>query len=299
MGQFDRIYFTFHVDCEPLSEKSPACGGPASWDISEKAIRKIREAFQSRGLLRAVTFMLTPEAAKTHADMMREWHSEGVNLGIQPNVPGFRYPTYEKDLGEYDEETQRRIITEATEDFESALGFRTSTYCACCGSKSPCTYRLLYEAGYREAFSPSPGRYILGRPDRCTEGVFPFPHWANDRHYLLPGTLPICVIPNCGDLSGGRDVKPRDLRSERPVSGDTHEVYRNVIDMAIELSGLMQAPVRSIVGPTHNTERMNIENVAYVLDYIREAVEHAGLELVPASPPEVRQALEDALPLSK
>jgi hypothetical protein len=295
----DKLYFTYFVDCEPLKEKSPRCGGPASWEVSERTVRSIRAVFQSRKLERALTFNLTPEAAKAHAPMWREWHEQGVNLGIQPNVPGFRYPQYACDLGEYDEATQRRIIQEATEDFASAIGFRPTSYCACCGSKSPVTLRLLYEAGYRQHISPSPGRYLPQRPDRCTIGLFPFPHWGNARHHLLPGNLPICIIACSSDFSSGRGKVPQDLRSEYPVSAETHEHYRRVIDWNIEVSSLIQAPVRAIVGATHNSERVNIPNVEFVLDYVQEAAQQAGLELVPASFPDIRAALEAALPIAQ
>ena len=298
MGDSNNIYFAYFVDCEPLAAKSPRCGGPGSWEVSERTVRNIRQSFESHGLLPAVTFNLTPEAAKAHADMMREWHGEGVNMGIQPNVPGFRYPKYENDLGEYDEATQRQIIAEATEDFETALGFRTDTYCACCGSKSPVTLRLLYEAGYRQYIAPAPGRYFPDRPDRCTEGDYPYPHWGSSQHHVLGGALPICVISCSGEMTGGRWARPRDLRSEEPVSEESRELYRTIIDWNIELSGLIQTPVRAIIGATHNSEKVNIPNLDYVLEYIQKATEREGLELVPASFPTIRGALEEALPLA-
>ena len=83
------------VDCERLREKSPGCEGPVSWEVSERTVRKMREVFRSRNLLRALTLNLTPGAAAAHSAMMREWHPEGKNIGIQPNVPGLRYPKYD------------------------------------------------------------------------------------------------------------------------------------------------------------------------------------------------------------
>jgi hypothetical protein len=298
MPAADEIYFVYFVDCEPLRERSPACGGPASWEVSERTVQGIRETFEAGGLRDALTFNLTPEAARAHAPLMRRWHEDGVHLGIQPNVPGFRYPAYEKDLGQYDEATQRRIIREATEDFEDAIGFRPTGYCACCGSKSPVTPRLLYEAGYRQYLSPAPGRYFPDRPDRASVGIFPYPHWGNERHHLVPGRLPICVIPCSGEMSGGRGVRPRDVRSEAPVGEETRELYRRIIDWNIELSGLIDAPVRAIVGATHNSEYVHLENVAYVLDYVREAVAREGLRLVPASYDQVSDALQAAAPVA-
>ena len=293
----DKVHFIFKVDCEPLRALSPMCGGPETWDESEAAVSAIREVFEVHGLRHALTFFPTPEAARAHAPMWREWMAEGVGLGIQPNVPGFRFPTYDKDLGQYDESTERQIIGEAIDDYSDALGFRPSSYVPCCGSRSPATARLLVEAGFRQMGSPSPGRYFPDRADRCNVGIFPFPHWGNSRHHLLPGWLPLCVVPNSSDLTGGRGVRPTDLRAEAAVGEETQARFRRIIDDAIELSGLIEAPVRTVVGNTHNTRFMHIENVAYVADYVREAVELAGLDLVPASFPDIREALEAALPL--
>jgi hypothetical protein len=293
----DRIYFAYKVNCEPLRARSPMCGGPETWDESELTIRAIRDVFETRGLRRALTFLPTPEAAQAHAPLWREWHAEGVGLGVQPNVPGFRFPTYEKDLGQYSEAMQRRIIAEAVDDFTQALGFRPESYVPCCGSRSAVTLRLLYEAGFRQMGTPAPGRYFPDRPDRCTVGVFPFPHWGNAAHHLVPGWLPLCIVPNSSDLSGGRGARPTDLRAEAPVGEATRARYRQIVDQAIEISGLIEAPVRTVVGNTHNTGFVHAENVAYVVDYVQEAVAQAGLQLVPASFPDIRAALETALPL--
>jgi hypothetical protein len=292
-----RLYFVFKVDCEPLKAQSPACGGPDSWEVSERIVHGIREIVEREGLRRALIFNLTPEAAQAHAPLWRAWHDEGIQFGIQPNVPGFRYPTYTQDLGQYDATMQRQIIAEASEDFQNALGVSTDTYSACCGSKSPATWRLLYEAGYRQTFSPVPGRYFADRPDRCTTGVFPYPHWANARHHLIAGTLPLCVVPHTGALAGGRDARPLDLRAEAPVDEETHAAFREIVDTHIELSGLVDAPVRAIVGNTHNTGRVHMENVAFVAKYVKEAASRAGLELIPATMPDVRAALMDATPV--
>ena len=297
MNLWRRLHFVFKVDCEPLRDRSPACGGPESWEVSERVVRDIRDVFETRGMRRALIFNLTPEAAAAHAPMWRTWHKEGVQLGIQPNIPGFRYPRYAKDLGEYGEDGQRQIIAEASADFEAALGFSTDTYSACCGSKSPVTLRLLYEAGYRQTFSPVPGRHFPDRADRCTVGVFPYPHWGNASNHLLPGSLPLCVVPHTGDVAGGYGARPADLRAEAPVSSETHALFRRIVDQHIELSALIQAPVRAVVGNTHNTGRVNLENVAFVVDYVVEAAARAGLELAPATMPEVRDALAQAVPL--
>jgi hypothetical protein len=294
----NKLYFTYLVDCEPIKEKSPRCGGPASWEVSERTIRNIHKVFAERDLLSALNFNLTPEAAKAHSSLWRAWHNEGMHFGLQPNVPGFRYPKYANDLGEYDEPTQRQIIAECLEDFESAVGFRTTTYLPCCGSRSTFTPRLLYEAGFKELVTSATGRWFPARPDRTHVGMFPFPFWANANHHIMGGCLPLCIIPVTGDLTCDPGKAPKDLRSEWPVGEETQALYRRIIDLNIALSGEIEAPVRTIIGCTHNTERVNLENVAYVVDYVVEATEKAGLELVPTYFPGIRSALEEAMPLS-
>ena len=47
MAESNKIYFSYFVDCEPLAAKSPRCGGPASWEVSERTVRAIRQSFES------------------------------------------------------------------------------------------------------------------------------------------------------------------------------------------------------------------------------------------------------------
>ena len=119
----DKLYFIYRVDCEPLAAKSPACGGPASWAVSERAILRYAEIFRARGLLHGLSFETTPEAGKEHRDLLLALHREGCGLGLQLNVPGFRFPKYKHDLGFYEREEQRQILEEATADFAAAFGF--------------------------------------------------------------------------------------------------------------------------------------------------------------------------------
>lgn len=293
-----KLYFVWAVDCEPLAAKSPACGGPASWEVSARAIARYAEIFRARGMLSGLSYHTTPEAAKAHPDLLLALHREGCGLGIQPNVPGFRYPKYEYDLGRYGRDEQRTILREATADFADTFGFAPQTYTPCCGSKSNDTYPLLVELGYRQTHAPVPGRYFPDRPDRCTVGCFPYPHWASAEHKLLAGNLPLCVIPGSGELHCERAGRTFDLRPENPPTSETRERYRRVINMNIEIQTLIEAPVTVIMVGSHNTERVNFENVEFVIEYVHEAAERAGLEVVPADCPAVREALEAACPLS-
>jgi len=295
----EKLFFVYAVDCEPLAAKSPACGGPASWDVSERAITRYAEIFRERGLMRALNFHTTPEAAKAHTTLLLALHREGCDLALQLNVPGFRYPKYKYDLGFYGYDEQRRILEEATKDFADAFGFAPETYTACCGSKNKHTYPLLVELGYRQTRAVAPGRYFLDRPDRVTVGCFPYPHWANARHHLLAGDLPLCVIPGSAELVTSRGRRPFDLRPESPPTAETRERYRALVNQHMEIQALIDPPVRTIVSGAHNTEYVNFENVEFVIDCIREAAARENVELVLANCPIVREALEQHSPLER
>ena len=288
------LHFLYKIDCEPLFAKSPACGGPRSWQASEDAVVRYGEIFRERGMLPGLNFHTTPEAAVAHRDLFLELRREGCDIGLQLNVPGFRYPTYEHDLGLYGREEQLRILQEATADFSDTLGFAPESYTPCCGSKNRHTYPLLVSLGYRQTHAPAAGRYFPDRPDRCTIGCFPFPHWASATHQLVGGSLPLCVIPTTGQLTSVGVGRPFDLRSESPPTPETHERYRLVIDQSLEIQRLVGQPVKAICVGTHNTERANFENVEYVIDYTSEAAAREGLRVVPCAGPTVREALADA-----
>ncbi len=294
MDPRNTLYFVYMVDCEPLAERSPACGGPASWGVSEEAITHYADIFRERGILQGLSFHTTPEAAKAHTDLLSALHREGCDLGLQLNVPGYRYPQYRYDLGQYDREQQRAILEQATADFADTFGFAPTTYTPCCGSKNKHTYGLLVSLGYRQTHSPVAGRYFPDRPGRCTFGCFPFPHWASAEHPLLSGDLPLYVIPGAGDRELPRGGRPFDLRPESPPTPETHERYRRIIDEAIEIQKLIDQPIKVIASGAHNTERVNFENVEYAIAYTQEAADREGLNFAPANCAMVREAAEQA-----
>lgn len=278
----NRLFFNVAVDCEPLAAKSPQCGGPASWEVSETTICAIADVARELGMVSGFEFHSTPEAAKEHSSLLNDLCKEGFAMGVQPNVPGFRYPTYDRDLGNYGRDEQREILRLATEDWQAALGMTTTTYTACCGSCSDDTAELLHELGYREWRKASAGRYRPDRPDWVSYGMFPYPHHANRHHRLLAGDLDVLIVPCTGHpdylgVDGQYTGRPADLRSERPVTEETRASYREIIDGNIERMLVCDVPVKLIEVGTHNTESVHVENLRYVCEYAHEAAQRSGL----------------------
>ena len=280
----DRLFFMILVDLEPLKAKSPACGGPSSWEVSEKTILRFAEFARRRGLIKGISFNTTPEAAKAHSELLQSLASEGFELGIQPNIPGFRYPSYKYDLGYYTREEQMGILSQAQGDWEEALRCSTTNYTACCGSMTDDTPELLVKLGYRQWHAPAPGRFDPDRPDRCTVGLFPYPHHCSRKSRLLAGDMELYVVPNTGEFiprPRGKGWWPMDLRPDRPVSEEAWATYRQIVDSHLDLMLTLGVPIKCIDIGTHNTEYVQFENLEYVCDYIFQAAERRGLTVVP------------------
>ncbi len=294
MGE-SKIFLSAGFDCEPLEAKSPGCGGPATWQESEKQVLTIAQIYRERNLVDACSFNLTPEAARAQPDLYKSLHDEGFYIGLQPNIPGFRFPTYDRKLGLYSADEQRDIIRLCLDDFEDAMGFTTTTYLPCCGSRSDETASILFELGFEVFIQSGPGRYPKDRPDMITVGLFPFPHKASRTHRCLAGDLDLLVIPNTVDVTGKYSRYgwcPGDPRPEAPVCEETHAMYRDIIDSWLELGLAMGVPIIPLKVGGHNTARGAAANIAYLADYCLEAGDRFGLELVPASPLDIRREAE-------
>jgi hypothetical protein len=290
----DDVLFLYMADFEPLRERSPYCGGPETWAESEALFHVYMDVSRRKGV--KLQLNLTPEAAFAHADLMKSAHREGVALGIQPNVPGFRYPTYTKDLGEYDAPMQRRIIGEALEDFRSTVETEPVSYTPCCGSQTNETHPILIEYGFKVAQVSAPGRYWAKRPDRCTIGQPPYVHWASACK-VMAGWLPLAVASATTTLAPPREQLPFDCRYEWEPTDETRARYREVVEQTLDVMGIVDPPVKHLMIVGHNTRRAHRENMEFLIDSCREAVAGRGWRFVPAQMPDVRTALERAWPL--
>ncbi len=260
----DRRLFWFSCyDLEPIAARSPQCGGPETWAESEAKIKEIAEAFRSRGVVQACLLNATPEAAKVHADLLRSLAAEGFHIGIQPNVPAFRYPTYDRDLGLYSAQEQREIIKLALADFEDALGMTTTTYTPCCGSRSNDWPSWAFgKCGCRHRADGTRHGRIAAR-------------WGFSRHRTMP-------VPSTGCWPGTWTCTYSLTRATRRASTSASPGTRRTCG-----GNTRWGRRRGGCTGKSSTRTCAIENVEYVLDYIPQAAEKYGLQLVPAGPEQV------------
>jgi hypothetical protein len=278
-----QVFFLSGIDCEPLRHQSPACGGPPDWEASRQALERYVHVTQRLGTVAGAAINLTPEAARAHAGWVRDLAAAGHPLALQPNVPGFRFPRYARDLGEYPAAEQREIIRLAKSDFEEALGLATTTYIACCGSHSDDTFPLLVEQGFQQ-FIRSPGRFVSGRPDKTSYGALPFAHHAHARSRILVGDLDLYVIPvtnNPRRIISGRN--PFDPRPDSHVVADYEAAVRETWEFALEMQTALNVTVRTLYLGLHNVPSLDEGRLAYAIEQARAATEAAGLAFTPAS----------------
>lgn len=101
------LYVVFTMDCERIGVESsfPGGGGPKIWELSERAIRGFCRILLDKGI--APTLFLTPECAQQHNQMLRDFQSEGVELGIHIHPQSFGDHRHSGYLADYSEELQR------------------------------------------------------------------------------------------------------------------------------------------------------------------------------------------------
>jgi len=281
------------MDCERVARYAPDMGGPASWDLSERAIRGFSKIILDRGL--KGSFGIHPETAYQHRELFLELADERVELYLQfhaGNFRGLEYPCY---LGFYSRQDQMDIVGKAREDWIRAIGWAPKTYGAGGISINDSTWIVLYELGFRQA-TFLPERYYP-KVSSVTVSGCPFPHHADARNRLVPGDLELYLIPVTINWRRGRWAQeafsPIDLRPEGGVDLDAH---RDTIDQNIEKMLELDIPIKVIFIPTHNTqEYSDPENkvrriLEETLEYVVKAAETNGLNLVPATFEEVHLA---------
>ncbi|NQU12381.1 polysaccharide deacetylase family protein [bacterium] len=306
-----KLFFNYSIDCEtPLNtpytggtERQPFFGGPKSWETAEASVRGFARQMNELGLARGTTLFVYPDVARHQRALYREMAAAGVEIALHLN--GLRYSRLTGDrakwLGSMSRDEQREALRMAKADLEESVGRPGLGYRACYGSSNDDTFPICEELGFRWTSQPS-SRY---RPEVFSNwsGSWPYPHHAHRRSKLIPGDLKLYEMPiTCGRrvLYQGNPDQPLDLRAETPPSilGDQRERLREVVAEALVEMDRRDAPIRMIVGGSHNTNpfgemtTFQAQNLDWLVRHLRELAAQHGCELVPAPFEAVRQEAE-------
>ena len=296
-----KLFFNYSIDCElPTNteytgpERRPFFGGPESWEFAEASVRGFAERMDGLGVGAGATLFVYPDVARHQASLYREMADADVEVALHLN--GLRYSRLRGNkarwLGEMNAAEQTEALRMGKEDLEDVLGRPVPGYRACYGSANDDTFRICEELGF-EWGSNSCAR---NRPEffAVWEGSLRYPHFASTTSKLEAGDLSLYEIPLTVGINTFYDNNahaPLDLRVETPPSmaGEERQLLRRVIEENLDEMARLNAPVRTIIGGSHNTslfgdpERERSKTLEWVVRHAQEAAHDRGLDLIPSS----------------
>ncbi len=192
------------VDCEATQ---PAIRDAALGDRASRGLADVLEKAGLRG-----TFLCIPSELSGQAALYRELEQRGHEIGLHlhPADQG-----YEEFLGIYDPEMQEKIIREAMNIFEQAMGRPPEGFCSGYGSGNDHTYPVLEKIGLRHGAVGIPTRVL---PECCSVWAgMPLGAYYPHRYFrTLPGDVDFVQVSGTLDpdsrMWGGKH--PQDLRVE-------------------------------------------------------------------------------------
>lgn len=241
------LYVAWTMDCERIASESPP-GGPATWELSERAIRGFCDTLLGAGAF--PTLFLTPECAARHAAMFRDYSKGGVELGLHVHPQSYGDHRYDRYLGEYDADSQKKIIGEAMNAFVEAIGWAPRSFRAGNDSATDDTFRVLSELGFLSGSVSCPGREVP-KYAASWEAAFRYAHWANGSNRLLQGDLPFLEVPmSTHPTERSPDGLAHELRIEW---GPLRDWQQPIIEAVISDMETNRVAFKSLCFITHNT----------------------------------------------
>jgi len=225
----DLLHVTWTMDCETIDEESPT-GGPATWELSETAMRGYVERLAELG--HRVTLFLIPRVAESQPELLIELRDAGADLGMHmhPQTTDIGIDAY---LGQLSRDEQLALLGQGRDRIARALGEAPVSFRAGNFSGSDDTHPVLAELGFIADSTPLPGRVM---PDLAAvwPGAEPFVHRASATSRLgaaeakLPPSLPERAEPS------GQNGR-RDARSEARWRGEAGDLPLLVCPTAVDL----------------------------------------------------------------
>ncbi|MDP6779988.1 MAG: hypothetical protein QGI83_24750 [Candidatus Latescibacteria bacterium] len=258
------LHVLFTMDVEPATTES-GTSGPASAEAGMRSTQDYQDVLRSWGY--CATYFVHPEVAMAKPEFLDALAEDGATLGLHLHTTKFAAAPQVCELGGLTAGEQRDVILEATEIFETGMGFRPTLFRPGCFSASDATYGVLVELGFTGGGVSIPGRIW---PERyCVwSGAYPYAHQANEAFRLMEGELPFVDIPLSVDLTVPLCWNPLgfhhypDLRPGGMYS-DEEEVEHDRCAMLHNVLGRMAGddpPLKTLVVDVHNDRDFTSED---------------------------------------
>ncbi|MBS10547.1 MAG: hypothetical protein CME19_02945 [Gemmatimonadetes bacterium] len=192
------VYILMTMDCESAHidvskhGRSMSSSGPADYEESERSIRGFVETIEAAGY--PATLLLHPEVAAAHSEMLLDVQSKGTCLGLHLHPYKLVDSAWQDDLGSYTTEEQRKILSEAIEQWERALGQKPAYFRAGYFSANDATFRVLEELGFRGGSLSNPGRRLATHFSIWGDAES-YPHRANTAFRSATGDSELIEVP--------------------------------------------------------------------------------------------------------
>ncbi|MCY3765512.1 MAG: hypothetical protein OXH06_08800 [Gemmatimonadetes bacterium] len=192
------VYVLLTMDCETArSDLAPNAirmsgSGPADYKESARSICGYAETAATHGY--PVTFLAHPEVAVENADLLLDLQDRGACLGLHVHPYKLRHRKYRYDLGAYSAGEQTRIVSEAMQVWESALGSTPRYFRAGYFSANDQTIGVLNELGFAGGSLSNPGRFLPGHHSLWA-GAENYPHRAHHQCRLTAGESNFINVP--------------------------------------------------------------------------------------------------------
>lgn len=290
------------MDCEPpgpeitAHARSKSATGPTDYPASEASIRGFVSRCDDLGLV--PTLFVHPQVGDRHRDLFLDLRASGVCLGLHLH-PYKLNPDYREDLGAYTAETQRDILAEAIDRWETIFDEHPRYVRPGVFSASDATYRILDDLGFAGGSVSTPGRV---KPEAAAvwAGAPVDPHRGHAAFRMLPGELDFVDAPVTVDRSrpvtgghlgqgGYESLYVSDIEAEAldpdATAYDLAAVTRNTMDRIERETPASPA----LVTNTHNNmpyddpDHRACENLRTVVRTARASCEGTPLDLEPTT----------------
>lgn len=272
----DRLHVLFTMDVEPTTAVAGR-SGPASDEAGLCAVSNYERVLGERGY--RATYFVHPEVAEAAPGFFRELKDRGSAVGLHVHPTKFAPDPQPCELGGLAVSDQRRILRQAMEMFETALGFRPTLFRPGCLSANDDTFSLLVELGFKGGGVSIPGRIWPGR--HCIwAGAYPYAHFAHGSFRQAVGDLSFVEIPLSVDLTDPICINPngfyhyRDLRPGGMYSAEDEVSYdrRELLHRILQRMAADNPPVKTLVIDVHN-DRDFISPGATAARHLREVLD--------------------------